>query len=153
MNIYCNENKLDSNFFIRDDIICFLSLSKNITSSCYNDIICNYQTIIFGKNCLFGDEFFQSLIDILPNSIKNIIFEDESTYNKPIDNFPLGLKKIKFGNYFSQPLDNLPSSLEELEFAKYSQFNCAIDNLPNCLKKIKFGKYFNIPINNLPPNL
>jgi len=146
-----SKTKAKENFIMRGDIVYFFthkfSIDLNLDLLNYSDILTHCKTIIFDKN------YDNIKIGHLPINIENIIFNDESQYNRSIDNYPFNLKKIKFGNCFSQPLDNLPSSLEELEFASDSEFNCPINDLPNLIKKIVFGKYFNMLLNNLPPNL
>lgn len=133
--------------YIKSNILYLTYISNSLEK--YMNIIkrTEVDTIIFDKT------FIGNINSLLPNNIKNIIFDDKSLFDNKITELPEGLEKIKFGNFFSQSLDLMPSSLKELEFSQDSVFNCQINDLPCLLEKITFGKYFNMPLDNLPHNL
>ena len=74
-------------------------------------------------------------------------------FNEPLTDvdFPSGIQKIRFGDYFNQNVSQLPNSLTHLTFGYY--FNQDISNLPNSLTHLTFGDYFNQDVSNLPNSL
>jgi hypothetical protein len=113
----------------------------------------NFTEEINGCVTIFISRSYNCSISLLPDSIENIVFDDNSVYDLPVENLSHNVKTIKFGKYFARPLDNLPDSLESIEFSGNSMYNLPLDNLPSSIKKITFGKNFNTPIRNLPNNL
>ena len=73
------------------------------------------------------------------------------SFNYPLDNLPINLRKLKIGSEYEGSLNNLPDSIVELEFGEY--FNQPVEKLPKNLITLKFGKRFNKPIDSLPKSL
>ena len=80
-------------------------------------------------------------------------------FNKPVDDLPQSLKKLRFGwghhegiLGFNQKVDKLPPNLQKLIF-KGERFNRSVSKLPSNLKKLEFGGNFNRSISKLPPTL
>ncbi len=103
--------------------------------------------------------------DIKPKAYPSTL--EEITYgysfDKPIDNLPMNIKKIIFfqrdeghshPTYFScfnHPVDNLPEGLTHLELE--SSFNQNVDKLPSTVKLLKIGYNFDKTVDCLPSNL
>ena len=100
----------------------------------------------------FGYKFNHS-VDNLPQNLQELIFHDDSQFNKSIDNLPKSLISLKLEYKFNHSVDNLPQKLQELVFTDSSQFDKPIDNLPNNLISLKLGYLFNHSVNNLPKKL
>lgn len=115
-------------------------------------------------------------IDIIPNTINNIHFKQESNikkyksmnnlpketetliiktsifdeYNKLIDNLPISLIHLKLNNY-NKTINNLPLNLLKLEILR--NFSKKIDKIPNSILQLTLSDIFNNSINNLPTRL
>lgn len=115
-------------------------------------------------------------IDIIPNTINNIHFKQESNikkyksmnnlpketkiliinsslfdeYNKLIDNLPISLIHLKLNNY-NKTINNLPLNLLKLEILY--NFSKKIDKIPNSILHLTLSDNFNNSINNLPTRL
>lgn len=111
------------------------------------EIIKRYKVIIFDYE--FMDE--NNLINYIPNNVEYIIFDSDVLFNKPIYNYPLSLKYIRFGYYYDQPIDYLPETVKYLIFG-YS-FNKSISNIPISVQYISFNNLFNHPIDTLSDNI
>jgi len=135
----------EPNFYYRGNIV---YMGDNFTGN-----LSDYLNELEGYKTIFISETYNRTIGTLPSTIENIMFDNNSIFDQPIDNLRPGIKTIKFGCKFSQNLDNLPDGIESIEFSEFSEFNKPLDNLPTSLKKITFGKFFNTPCNNLPRNL
>jgi len=105
-----------------------------------------YHTKVFIQDYLFNHN-----LSYLPQHITHIIFNSYSTFNKPIDIFPINLIYLTLGDKFNQSLDNLPATLEYLELG--NAFNHPLDNLPPNIKYLRIGELFNHPLDNLPCSL
>jgi hypothetical protein len=99
---------------------------------------------------------FNQLLDNLPNTITEIIFDEtfyQAQFNQQINNLPINLTYLQMGKLFNQPIDFLPLSLEILILGK--DFNQSVDNLPFNLYLFAIDGFgcFSQTINNLPNNI
>jgi len=107
------------------------------------EIIKNYDKIEF------YDKFNKS-IDKLPPNIKLIVFECKSVFDQTINNYPINLETIIFGNNFNNPLDNLPEGLKTLKLG--INYTHSLDNLPQ-IKFLNIGDCEKIKITMLPSSI
>lgn len=115
-------------------------------------------------------------IDIIPNTINNIHFKQESNikkyksmnnlpketktliiktsiideYDKLIDNLPISLLHLKLNNY-DKTINNLPLNLLKLEILY--NFSKKINKIPNSILHLTLSDIFDNSINNLPTRL
>jgi hypothetical protein len=94
----------------------------------------------------FSGSFNQS-VDNLPKSLTDLIFEEYSQYDLPLDNLPKNINKITL-NCNHKLINILPQHIEilHIKFSYCDKYNKKIDNLPISLKKIiincsEFQKY------------
>lgn len=101
----------------------------------------------------FIDEY--DLINCLPNTIKYIHFNDNSLFNKPINNLSSDLEYLKLPENFNQPLDNLPYSLRYLIIGSQfvNPYSYSLVNLPINMHYLSFNINKNSPIIDLPDNI
>lgn len=108
---------------------------------------------IAGKEVCVYFDFNEDLDENIKNStITHILFG--TTYNKPLNNLPNGLKYLEFKHYhtFNQPIENLSEGLEYLIFNS-GDFNHPITKLPSTLLYLGIESEFNKQIENLPDSL
>jgi len=96
-----------------------------------------------------------SIGKLLPNSIEEVIFDDD--WNWPLLNgmFPSNLKGCKFGISFNKEIPShiFPESLVMLEFGNKFNKQLKIGWCPSTVKVIIFGEEFNQPLIGLPSHL
>lgn len=111
--------------------------------------------LTIGRDCLkyFGASCkFNQPINNLPNSLIELIFSDESIFQKSLDNLPNSLKKIRLSGYYTGSINNLSDSIETIIFGpmwlKYNEktyyplwLKNKIYKLPKYLKNMYFINY------------
>jgi len=104
------------------------------------------------KHVIFGEKF-NSQMKNLPNFIEEITFiSDFSESSYPLDNLPVGLKKLELLGNFNGSVDFLPVTLQSLRLGFC--FNHPVDNLPPDLKFLIINlENFNHSIDNLPDSI
>jgi hypothetical protein len=81
----------------------------------------------------FGKRFNKE-IDLLPDHIEIIEFDNSSDFNIETNKYPNNLRYIKFGRGFKKSINSLPRGVEEVDMM-YCFYNMTpIDRLPECLK-------------------
>lgn len=96
---------------------------------------------------------FNKNIDLLPQTLRVLIFPTNSIFNKPINDLPISLEILSVGNSFNQSINNLPNKL--LHIMLGSKFNHPVNKLPPYLKTLIFNKLttFEHELNCLPDSL
>merc|ERR1712028_108833 len=72
-------------------------------------------------------------------------------WNESVDDLPVGITHLTFGDCFSHSVNALPRSITHLEFG--CCFNQPVDRLPPGVTHITFGASFNRSVNHLPIRL
>ncbi|KAN0042603.1 hypothetical protein ACTA71_011411 [Dictyostelium dimigraforme] len=97
-------------------------------------------TIYFGVGCLLNN------INVIPNSVKTIKFQNLEKEALKVGVLPSNLSSIEFNDKFNQPFEIgvLPSTIKSIEFG--NSFNQSLKSkytLPINLTSIEFGYCFN----------
>ena len=115
--------------------------------------------IIFGKNnsvfCddienkIYSREYFNILVDNVPNSITQLFF----VRNQPVEKIiiPKSITRLTFSHIFNQKVNNLPNTIVVLTFG--DDFNKPVNFLPNSITHLTFGKNFNKCANYFPKSI
>jgi hypothetical protein len=81
---------------------------------------------------------FNQQLDYLPPGLEEIYIHFNQEFNYPLNNLPIGLKKLFLIGYnYKQPINNLPNSLEEITIKQFDYENT--HKLPRNLKLINIS--------------
>jgi hypothetical protein len=69
----------------------------------------------------FGYYFNLELND-LPSSIKKIIFNKQSDYNKPLNNLPKAVELLELPHKYNLPIINIPQEFKKIICSKDYEF-------------------------------
>lgn len=145
----CDERK-NKNINSNIDALLIFILDKEVLEILEKE---NYTAIIFDYN--FKDKY--NLINCLPSNIKFIEFDNCSSFNIPIENYPLELEYLRLSPSYNQSLDYLPHSIKYLKL--YSKCLYSLSNLPTSIEYLDIDIIRNMignkitAINYLPDNI
>jgi hypothetical protein len=74
------------------------------------------------------DYYFNLELNDLPSSIKKIIFNKRSYYNKSLNNLPKAVELLELPSKYNLPIINIPQKLNKIICSKDYKF---IDDLTN----------------------
>jgi hypothetical protein len=93
---------------------------KILYLNCNNRYIIDYlsnniEELYFGKN-------FDLELNDLPSSIKKIIFNKQSIYNKPLNNLPKSIELLELSPEYNIQIINIPTQLKKIICSKNYRF-------------------------------
>lgn len=101
------------------------------------------------KTLRFHASDFYHPLGKLPDSLEVLTLP--FSYDFPLDNLPLCLRKLDVGGEYNHPLGILPSNLEYLKLS--SLYSCPLGVLPETLRTLHTGRAFYEPLGILPDSL
>jgi hypothetical protein len=72
--------------------------------------------------------YFDFELNDLPSSIKKIVFQKNSKYNKPLNNLPKGIKLLELPTRYDIPIINIPIKLKKIICSKKYRFKNDFSN-------------------------
>ena len=97
----------------------------------------------------FGNDFCQTFN--LPQNVKHLKLDCNN--QSLVDYLPNSLKELELSYWFNLELNNLPTSIHKIVFYKDSVYDKELNCLPNFVEFLQLPEKYNKKISNLPNNL